>query len=110
MAVVSVASGSQTAVVNTEHSLSQVTGVGIYVLEVDTSALAAGDTLQVAVKTTCRPADDLKPAYVEELTGVQVNQNWHSVPVPLASGDQIAATILQNAGTAKAFPWNLMRM
>lgn len=110
MAVVSVASGAQAATVNTEHSLAQLTGIGIYILEVDTSNLQAGDTLEIRLKTTCRPTDDLKDAKVETISGAQVDKNWHSVPLPLASGDQIAATITQTAGTGRTFPWNLMRM
>lgn len=110
MAVVSVGSGAQAATINTEHALAQLSGVGIYVLEVDTSALVLGDALDIRIKTTCRPTDDLKTAYLESLVGVQANKNWHSVPVPVASGDQIAVTITQTTGTGRSFPWNLMRM
>ena len=65
MAVASVASGTQTAVINTEHSLAQLTGVGIYVAEVDLSALDAGDTVELRLKTTVLPEEDTKVALLD---------------------------------------------
>ena len=79
MAVVSLSTGNQAAVINTEHSLYQVSGVGIYMLEVDVSALVFGDTLEIHVKTTCRTSDTLQDAWVETLVGTQVNKNWHLI-------------------------------
>jgi len=110
MGVEPAASGLQTAVIGTEHSLSQLTGVGIYVFEVDTSAMVSGDSVELHIKTTCRPGDDLQDAVVVTLSDVQVEKNWHSVPVPLASGNEIAVAIKQVTGTGKTFKWNLMRM
>jgi len=110
MAVVSVASGTQTAVINTEHSLAQLTGVGIYVAEVDLSELDAGDTVELRLKTTVLPEEDTKVALLDTFTGVQDVKNHHMVPLPLATGNEVVLTLTQTAGSARSFPWNLMRM
>lgn len=109
MGVVSINSGSQNATVGVEHSLAQVSGVGIYVLRVDTSVMAAGDTLEIRLKVPVKPGSEIRTTIVDTLTGAQSSPIWRTKPVMLASGEEIIATITQTAGTGRAFGWNLLR-
>jgi hypothetical protein len=108
MGLVSSASGSQLSVINTEHSLSQKTGIGIYVLVVDTSAMEAGDTVEVRIKTKCISSGTVKIAYLDIYSDVQDEPHKYSVPVPVDL--EIICTIKQTTGTGKTFPWNLLRV
>ena len=50
MAVTSAASGTQTATVTTEHTLAALETAGVYVFEVDTVNMVAGDVLELRIK------------------------------------------------------------
>ena len=110
MGVISVGTGAQLSVINTEHNLITNTTIGIFVLTIDVSAMVLGDSVEIRLKTTCRPGDPEKVAYLETLTDVQQDQNWHSIPIPLASSDSISCTLRQITGSPRTFPWNLRRM
>lgn len=110
MGVVSVANGSQLAEIGTEHSLTQQSLIGIYVLKVNVAPLEAGDSLTVRVKDKCLNTDSTQTVYQEILSGVQDVQNYHSPPVPVASGGEFIATIEQETGSPRTFTWNLLRM
>lgn len=107
MALVAAASGSQTATISTEHSLTQQTGIGIYVLLVDTSAMVSGDTLSLKIKTKRSTGDTSRVAYVYTFTDAQTEPNKYSVPVP--ADTEIICTLTQSAGVGRVFPWKLLR-
>lgn len=107
MAIVEVASGSQTATINTEHSLTQKTGIGIYVLLVDTSAMESGDSLTLRIKTKRSSGDTSNTAYSYTFDNAQDAPNKYSVPVPVDI--EIICTLEQTAGTGRVFPWKLLR-
>lgn len=108
MGLASVASGTQAATISTEHSLTQQVGLaGIYVFEVDTSAMQAGDTLVLRVKTKILSGGTLRVTQEETLTGVQSVPNWRSEAIP--ADIEIVATLLQSAGTGRDYPWKMLR-
>lgn len=107
MGVQAIASGTQAATISTEHSLTQQTGVGIYVLEVDTSGMESGDTLVLRLKTKVLSGGASRGTQEATLTGVQVVPNWRSEPIPVDV--EIIATLLQSAGTGRSYPWKLLR-
>lgn len=110
MGVISVDNGEQLAILSTEHSLSQMTGIGTYVLRVDVSVMQVGDTLEIRIDIPCIAGDANKQAYLETLNDVQDNQIYHSIPIPIASGEEINPTITQTAGTGRSYRWNLLRI
>ena len=107
MAIVAVASGAQAAAINTEHALALQTGVGIYVLMVDTSAMQADDSLTLRIKTKRAAGDTARIAYAYTHNDVQQEPNKYSVPVP--SDTEISFTLLQTAGTGRTYPWKVLR-
>lgn len=107
MGLVSAASGSQAATINTEHSLAQLTGIGIYVLVVETTAMQSGDTLELYIKTKAKSGQSSQKAYKYLFSDVQTEPNKYSVPVPVDT--EIICTLKQTAGTGRAYVWNLLR-
>jgi len=108
MGVQSVANGTQTAAVGSEHDLSTQTGVGVYVLVVDTTNMASGDTLELRVKTKNQAGEAAVESYVDSYSDAQTSPQKYTVPVPVDT--EITVTLKQTAGTARDFPWNLLRM
>lgn len=107
MGLQSAASGSQTATISTEHSLTSQTGIGIYVLLVDTTNMAGGDEIHLKIKTKRLYGETLTLAYDYTFTGAQAEPHKYSVPVP--SDVEIVCTLTQTTGTGQVFPWKLLR-
>ncbi len=107
MALTAAAYGTQTAVISTEHSLSQKTGVGIYVLLVNTSAMQAGDTIVLNILTKREFSDSAYKAYSTTYSDVQTEPNKYSIPVPIDT--EITVTLTQTVGVGRSYPWKLLR-
>lgn len=105
MGLASAASGTQTATVNTEHSLSTQTGAGVYVLIVDTVNMVNGDTVEVRLKTKALTGGAVGLAFSGSFANVQAEPLKFSIPVP--SLFSIEATLKQVGGTSRAFDWQL---
>lgn len=101
------ASGSQTAVISTEHSLAIPTTNATYVLSVDTVNLALGDLVELRC--------------YDMVDGVNYRQMWKAAyqhgqinnakpSPPLAVTTQAKFTLKQTAGTGRVFPWSLRRI
>jgi hypothetical protein len=106
--VASVDTGSQTAVISTEHTLSTQTNPGIYVLVVDCNALVAGDVVEIRFKTKYASGGTERQARVYTLANVQEDVNFYSDAVPIDAS--VKVTLKQTAGTGRVFPWNLLRV
>lgn len=110
MAVVSVTSGNPTLTIGAESSLTQQSGVGIYVLKIDVSKMVTGDTLEIRCKDRVRPTDNTLTTTLDTLAGAQNNEIWQSIPIPNDSGGEVIFTIRQTTGVGRIFIWNLLRM
>jgi hypothetical protein len=108
MSVTSVIHGSQTATIDTEHTLDTQTTAGVYVLVVDMSNLAAGDIVILRIKTKAVHDGTSHLAYEKEYSGVITEKHTYSIPVPIDT--EIICTLEQTDGTGRAFPWNLLVM
>jgi hypothetical protein len=110
MGIISVESGTQAATIGTEHTLNNITtGIGVYVLTVDTTPMVLGDILQIFIKTKVTSGSSFVVAYKISYSDAQEEANKYSVPVPVASGLGIICTLKQTNGTGKSFVWNLLR-
>ncbi|QQG66365.1 hypothetical protein [Desulfobulbus oligotrophicus] len=107
MGLVAAASGIQTAQVGSEHVLATNTTTGIFVLVVDTNDMAVGDSLTLRIKTMAIGGGDTRLAYTLNYADLQGEPVKYSVPVP--SNNSITCTLEQTAGTARTFPWSLLR-
>lgn len=108
MAIASVGDGSQTATIDTEHTLDTETTAGVYVLCVDLANLANGDTVVLRIKTKCRSGGTSRLAWLASYSHVQVCNNVYSVPV--VADIECLATLEQTDGTGRAFPWSLIKV
>ncbi len=106
MAITEHASGSQTASLDTEHTLSGAeSGDGILQVVIDCNAMAAGDILVIRIKEKARSADTQRLAYRTTLSGAQGEPLWVS-PSMIVMHDW-DVSIEQTDGTGRAFPWSI---
>lgn len=109
MAVASNQSGSQTAVISTEHNLgTAITAAGVYVLVVDTSNMANGDTLELRAKTKAKTGSTQRQAYFATYVHAQADLNKYSVPIPVDT--ELQFTLKQTVGTGRTFDWNILSL
>ncbi len=108
----SFADGSQTCVINTEHFVSSPNVAGVFHMEYDLSALAAGDVLEVRVYKKIRAGGTARECHpTQTYYGVQPAGLVHEMTLPvsnvLAETDAVRFSIRQTAGTGRAIPWNV---
>jgi hypothetical protein len=101
------ASGTQSATVTTEHTLSTPTTVATYVLSVDTVNMVLLDVLELRVYDMV-DATNYRECFKLTYQGPQA-QNGKVFP-PLAVTTQAKFTLKQTAGTSRNFPWSLRRI
>jgi hypothetical protein len=101
MSVTSVAHGSQSAVIDTEHTLDTQTAAGVYILVVDLVAMSNVDTVELRIYTKAVHDGSSRLAYLSTFSRIQPEPIIYSIPVPIDT--EIISTLKQTAGTgAKA--------
>jgi hypothetical protein len=103
-----VSSGTQTSVVSTEHTLATDTTGQTYVLVVDCTNLAMGDTVELRIYTKAKSGGTERLAYLRTYSNAQGELIKYSVPVP--ADISCKATLKQTAGSARNFDWSLLRV
>lgn len=96
-------SGTQTAVIGTEHVLVTPTGAGNRVLKVDLSAMANGDVVELVVYDRVLTGDTAGVVWRSVYRDAQLEPIVESPPVPQVEGDKFA--LKQTVGTGRAFKW-----
>lgn len=113
MAVTAHASGTQTAVINTEHFLSSPNVAGTFTLHVDANAMASGDTLELRVYQMVLTGGTQRVVYVATYTGAQSADDLIKVSVPISNeltdANSLRFSLKQTAGTGRAFPWKVLK-
>lgn len=102
------ASGTQTAVVATEHTLATVASAGTYVLYVDTVNMVLGDELELRVKVKVTSGGTTREFLVATYTQPQGQPVKASIPV--ASINECVFTLKQTVGTSRNFPWEIVAL
>lgn len=102
----SVADGSQTAVISTEHTLATSTLGYSFVLVVDTVNMAMGDVVELRIYTKARTSGTERLAYLRYYANAQGEPIKYSVPVP--ADVSCKATLTQTAGVGRVFEWSLL--
>jgi hypothetical protein len=113
------ASGTQTAVIGTEHTLNAgaFTDAGVYVLTVDTRAMVNGDELELRayVKTLTGDAQGYLvygATYAQQqgdaaAPGSEAYGETVKASIPIASAYSVTFTLTQTVGTGRDFPWRV---
>lgn len=102
-------SGTQTASIGTEHTLTTDTTNGTYYYEVDIGNLANGDILELRVYTMTLSGGTLRVAWKSTFGPLPPVQDICPSP-PQPSDQSIKVTLKQTAGTGRSFPWKLLRI
>jgi DNA-directed RNA polymerase subunit E'/Rpb7 len=103
-----VASGTQTAVIGTEHVLVNADSSNKnYVLSVDTRLMQNGDVVEFRIKTKVLSTSTLGVAYYAVYAQTQAHPVKYSVPVPATAVQTITCTLKQTEGTGRAYDWSL---
>jgi hypothetical protein len=105
MTVATESSGTQTAVITTEHTLATTTSAKTRVLVVDLTNLVAGDTVELKIKTKVLTGGSVLLAYFATYTGSVAAPVVHSLPVPGTYGATF--TLKQTAGTGRNFDFEI---
>lgn len=100
-------SGTTTPVVGTPLTLFTDTNNATFQFAIDTTNLAAGDLLQVSLNSICLASG----AQATMWEGFYQNAQVCPLKVSpfIASDVSVQAVINQQAGTARAFPWKMLR-
>jgi len=101
----SVSNNSQTAVIDTEHTLDTISTDGSFVLGVDTNAMVLGDELILRAKVKVRSVGTTRTVY--EVTYVHNQDHPDKLSIPVPSTNEIVFTLEQVAGTGRVFPWEI---
>lgn len=113
MAVTAFASGTQTATVTTEHTLSDVNVAGVYTLHVDTVNMVAGDVLELRVYQIILTAGTRRVTYIGSYQGAQPTDDIIKVSIPigneLTDAGSVRFTLKQTFGTSRNYPWKVLQ-
>lgn len=105
-------SGTQTAVLNTEHTLASINTVGSFELLVDLVNMAAGDLLELRAKKIVLTAGTGRVLYEQTFQDAQQNEIIvvsEQVGNDLTDTASVAFTLKQTAGaTGRSFPWKVL--
>lgn len=115
MAVTEAGSGTQTAVIGTEHTLFDTSAAATYQLRVGLENLASGDILELRVKTIVLSGDTVPGGveYTRRFIGDQPTDDEHTVSVPASTPHAVSGairfTLKQISGTGRAFKWSVLK-
>lgn len=114
MAVTVAASGTQSATVSTEHTLSAQTSAAVYVLQVNLKNMAAADVVELRIYSKTLTGDTITVGntgtllYLATVAGVVDAPVLASVPV--VAGYAATFTLKQTAGTGRSFTWAVLSL
>lgn len=101
-------SGTQTAVVGTEHTLASPTTAKTRVFEIDLGNEANGDTVELRISKKVLVGGTVKLVYLATYAHTQGEPIVISVPVPMMFGGTF--TLKQTAGTARNYDWAILTL
>lgn len=113
MAVTAQSSGTQTAVIGTEHTLLDVAVAGTFTLHVDVNAMVAGDVMELRAYQIVLTGGTRRVAYMTRYIGAQSADDLIKVSVPISNeltdAGSLRFTLKQTVGTGRAFPWKVLK-
>lgn len=96
-----------------EQALLDVAIAGTFQILVDKVAMLSGDTLELRVYSMVLTAGTRRVVYFERYTGAQSADDMIAISVPISNeltdAGALRFTLKQTAGTARAFPWKVLK-
>ena len=99
-------SGTQTAVIGTEHSLATITVARTLTLYVDTANMVNGDELELRVTKRVLVGGTNRLAYMASYAHIQAEPIKQSIPVISLFNAEF--TLTQTVGTGRSFDWSVL--
>ena len=113
MAVSAQATGTQTAVISTEHTLADVAIAGTFTLHVDSVNMAAGDSVELRIYQIVLTGGTRRVAYVQSYQGAQPTDDIIKISVPISNeltdAGSLRFTLKQTQGTGRDFYWKVLK-
>lgn len=113
MAVTAYATGTQTAVIGTEHFLSSPNVVGSFTLHVDANAMVAGDVVELRIYQIVLTGGTTRVAYLQTYADAQPADDQIKISVPISNDltdtNSLRFSLKQTKGTGRAFPWKILK-
>lgn len=114
MAVTAHATGTKTvSVIGTEESLTTANVAGTFTLHVDKNAMQAGDILELRIKQMVLTSGTARVAYYGRWDGAQPTDDQIAISVPISNeltdSGALDFRLNQLKGTARAFPWKVLK-
>lgn len=113
MAVTAHATGTQTAVIGTEHFVSSPNVAGTFTLHVDTINMVDGDVLELRAYQMVLTGGTTRVAYYSTFFDVQAADDMIKISVPISNEltdtNALRFSIKQTAGTGRNFPWKVLK-
>lgn len=108
MAVAIETSGTQTATINTEHSLATLAVAKVLTLVVDTNNMQNDDILELRVYEKVLTGSTRRLVFIGSFRDIPVEPIKVSVPVPSAGFTSgFEATLKQTQGTGRSYDWSI---
>jgi len=107
------ASGTQLAVIGTEHVLSDVNVSGTFVIELNTVNMQAGDVVVFRIYAITLTGGTRRGAYIMTYYGVQTVDDIQKISLPigndLTDAGSLEFTLQQTFGTGRNFDWKILQ-
>jgi hypothetical protein len=105
----SLANGSQACTITTVHTLQTVNGPATVELHLDVNALAADETLEVAVNLKVLSGGTVRNLFTDNAKGGATEKIWRSGPIVILNAGA-TFTIMQPTGTGRTIDWNIAQL
>lgn len=108
MAVTQTNNGTQSATLDTEHTLATITTAGVYVLRVNLNNLANADRVVLRAKTKVLSTSSSLLEFSAAFEHAQADKVAVSIPIPVVH--ELIFTLEQTDGTARSFEWSVLNL
>lgn len=113
MAVTAQGSGTQLAVIGTEHTLLDVAIAGTFTLHVDPVLMSAADVIELRIYQIVLTGGTRRVAYFARYDGAQYTDDMIKISVPISNeltdAGSLRFTLKQTNGTGRNFNWKVLR-
>lgn len=114
MAISLAGSGTQTAVIGTEHDLLDISAPGSFIYYVDKTNMAAGDILELRIYQIVLTSGSRIVAYFTRYVDAQPVDDMLAISVPitndLSDSGSVRFTLKQTAGSGENYNWKVVEI